>query len=219
MLVLALTGLLLSTPAGCGFAFSEPVQPAGFGATSDSLGRLYAQGQSFGEFLAGVKSRRETWTRNYAGATIAPALLERVRAVPGHWRLLVVAEDWCGDSANTIPYLARLTDSVQSVALRIVSSREGRWVMEGHHTPDGRAATPTIILLDSAGAEAGCFVERPAALREWMEAAKARVGEAELPQTRDAWRRNDAGQSTLREIVELLEAAVQGSPRCGGTGD
>lgn len=205
MLTSTLAGMLLSA----GLCGAEPSA-----IPSDSLAQLYSRGKSFAEFLAGVQSRRDTWTANYAQGTPNPELLARARAVPGRWRMLVVADDWCGDSANTIPYLARLLDSLSSVELRIVSSAAGRWVMEGHRTPDGRAATPTVILLDESGTEAGCFVERPAGLRAWVEENKPKLTESQLQEGRDAWRRQDAGQSTVREIVELLELAARRTPRC-----
>ena len=217
MSVLALTAVLSSVPLSCGPAAPETVVLERSVVRADSLERLYQQGRTFAEFLAATRARRETWLDNYAGAVIPEPLLERARAVPGRWRLLVVAEDWCGDSANTIPYLARLADSVATLALRIVNAREGRWVMEGHRTPDGRAATPTVVLLDSTGTDVGCFVERPAALREWLAGNRPRLSERGVQQGREAWRREDAGRSTVREIVELLEAARQGKPLCGPT--
>jgi thioredoxin family protein len=215
MIVLALAGVLLSAPPLC--SGPHPGAQASVTGRSDSLERLYDRGKRFAEFLAAVKSRRETWLDTYALAAPAGELLARARAVHGRWRLLVVAEDWCGDSANTIPYLAGLSDSVSSIELRVVSSQQGRWVMERHRTPDGRAATPTVVLLDSAGADVGCFVERPAALQEWLTENRPRLSERELQHGREAWRRKDAGQSTLREIIELLEAASAGTPQCGST--
>jgi thioredoxin family protein len=215
MIGFALAGVLLSAAPDCGgdlgAALELPV------AGPDSLERLYSRGQTFAEFLTAAKSRREAWLGNYAAAAVSVQLLKRARAVPGRWRLLIVADDWCGDSVNTIPYLARLADSLPAVELRIVTSRDGRWVMERHRTPDGRAATPTVVLLDSTGAGVGCFVERPAALREWLEANRPRLSERGLQQGRDAWRRRDGGQATVREVVELLEAAARGRPLCGPT--
>ena len=184
------------------------------GSQGDSLERLYDRGKSFAEFLTTVKSRRETWTGNYSASVVPAELLARARALRGRWRLLVVAEDWCGDSANTIPYLASLVDSAGTLELKIVDSRAGKFLMERHRTPDGRAATPTVVLLDSHGAEAGCFIERPAALRAWLESHKATLTESELQKGRDAWRREDGGRATLEEFVELLEAAARGAPRC-----
>jgi hypothetical protein len=90
----------------------------------------------------------------------------------------------------------------------MVNSTDGRWVMERYRTPDGRAATPTVVLLNPAGEPVGCFIERPAGLRQAI-AAGGRTMEILTE-----WRKQDAGRSTVLEIVELLEAAAQGAGRC-----
>jgi len=199
-----LTALLLFAGVqgapGCG----APASP-----WPDSLSGLFQRGRTYAAFLDAARSRRETWIDNTQSAGIDSSVLARARAVSGSWELLAVAEDWCGDSANTIPYIARLVDSVPSLALRIVNSSDGRWVMERYRTPDGRAATPTIVLLDSAGNPVGCFVERPLKLREVLAATQGR-----RESTLSEWRRQDAGRSTVEEIVALLEAAVAGTGHC-----
>lgn len=179
---------------------------------ADSLDRLFERGRTYQAFLESANARKETWVENTQAATLDPAVLTRARAVSGEWRLLAVAEDWCGDSANTVPYVARLMDSLPSVTLRIVNSKDGRWVMERYRTPDGRAATPTLVLLNSAGEAVGCFIERPAGLRKAIEAG----GRTMTILTE--WRKQDAGRSTVQEIVELLEAAAQGTGRCVSPG-
>ena len=126
--------------------------------------------------------------------------------------MLVVAEDWCGDSANTIPYLARLTEEVPGFELRIVDSKAGRGVMEARRTADGRAATPTVVMLDAGGHEVGCLVERPAALKAWVDEHRGRLGDREFQEGRVAWYRNDRGRSTVAEVLAVLEAAAQGAP-------
>jgi hypothetical protein len=122
--------------------------------------------------------------------------------------------DSCGDSAHTIPFIAALVDSLPNVELRVVEPGAGRWVMEAHRTPDGRAATPTVVLLDEKGDDVGCFVERPLALQAWTVAEKPRLPEQEWLERKYQWYRDDAGRETVREIVALLESAAVGSPRC-----
>jgi hypothetical protein len=181
---------------------------------ADSLVRLYDSGRQFSEFLAAAKARRETWLENQARARIEPDQLERARRITGKWRLLVIAVDSCGDSANTIPFIAALADSLPNVDLRVVDPTAGKWVMEANRTPDGRPATPTVILLDERGDAVGCFVERPLALQAWIQVEKARVPEREWLDGKYRWYRDDAGRETVREIVALLESAAVGSPRC-----
>lgn len=181
---------------------------------ADTLTQLYASGRTWDAFLAGAAARRATWTANYGAGPVDADLAARAAAVPGRWRFLVVAEDWCGDSANTIPFLARLVEQAPNLELRIVNSTEGRSVMEAHRTEDGRAATPTVVLLDESGAERGCWIERPYALRKVVADLRAGVTSGNLVDVITAWRAEDAGRSTVRDLVDLLEGAAAGTARC-----
>lgn len=176
---------------------------------------LFRKGVTFQTFLAGVERRVETWEANYRRGEVDAALLAEAREIPGAWRLLVVAEDWCGDSANTLPYVARLDDALDNLDVRVVDSRTGRGVMEAHPTPDGRAATPTMVLLGPDGGEAGCLVEQPRPLQEWwLGDARAITDEDARLAEKYAWYDRDAGASVTREVVEIMRRASEGKPLC-----
>lgn len=194
---------------------------AACGAAPDAgpaeLRELWDGGRSFGAFLDSVDAREETWRANRARSAVPGPLLARARAAtaPG-WRLLVVAEDWCGDSVHTVPWVARLAEAVEGLEMRIVGSREGRDVMRAHPTPDGRAATPTVLLLDESFGERGCFVERPPGLQRWFLENPDDLSRAELLEEKYARYEADGGRSTLEEMVAVLEAAARGDARCRG---
>ena len=133
---------------------------------------------------------------------------------PG-WRLLVVADDWCADSAHTVPYVARLAEALDALELRVVVSNVGRAVMHAHPTPDGRAASPTIVLLDADFEERGCFVEGPPELQRWYLENPEDLPRSDLLEEKYARYDADAGRSTLEEVVRVLEAAARGDVRCG----
>ncbi|HEX9894961.1 MAG TPA: thioredoxin family protein [Gemmatimonadales bacterium] len=185
-------------------------------APADSLVALYERGRTFAEFLAAATRRRETWLKNAAWGQLDGELLARVRALASSWRILVVAADWCGDSANTIPYLATFADSSGGkLHIRIVAPDDGQWVMERHRTSDGRAATPTVVVLDAEGTEVGCWVERPSALASMMREQRAKLSQDDLLKQKYAWLDGDRGKSTVREILDQIEHAAPGQS-CGG---
>ena len=205
---MVLTLSLLATVVSCA--------PAGNAVGSDTLAKLYQQGQPFPQFLVEAKARKQTWTENYAQGGLSPETLARVQALTGRWRLLVIAVDRCSDSANTIPFLARMVEASDGVLeMRIVHPDQGKAVQEAHRTSDGRAATPTVILLNEAGEEVGCWVERPSELARWWNAEKPKVRESWLLAQQGDWYRKDKGQSTLRELLTMIEQAGPGRP-CGG---
>ena len=184
------------------------------GSLDEVLREMYQGGQSFEAFLDGASRRRAQWLSNYAGSEGPAALLARARAVPGTWRLLVVAVDACSDSVGTIPFTARLVEDVEGLDMRIVDSSVGRAVMDAHRTPDGRGATPTLVLLDADWNEAGCFIERPLTLQDWIGENQGRLSPDALFEGKMAWYDDDAGRSTVRQVVEMMEAAAAGKPVC-----
>jgi hypothetical protein len=179
-----------------------------------TLRELYEGGVAWRPFLDAATARRELWVRIAEAASVPDDLLERARAVPGTWRILAVAVDACSDSVSTLPYVAELVELLPSLDLRIIDSTIGRAIMETHRTPDDRAATPTLLLLDAEWSEAGCFIERPARLRAWYAEREGTMRTSELTDLKMDWYAEDAGGSTLEDIVAMLEGAAAGSPVC-----
>jgi hypothetical protein len=168
-------------------------------AAAPDYSGLYEKGVPFARFLADATSLKGEWDANFAAATIEDVSLGRAKALEGPWRILVVAEDSCHDSLGTLPYLAKLVDaSPDTLSMRVVRKAVGLPVMEAHRTPDGRAATPTIVVLDAEGRVKGVLAERPAALWEFSKEHSAR-GE------RRQWYAEDKGRHAIAEILDLIE--------------
>lgn len=215
MTALALLPLAFAAATACSAPPAEREVPAVRTATADSLAALYASGVPFSDFRRAAKRRTHWWNGNYEKAPVDAALVRRAReAGAAGMKVLVVAEDGCGDSANTIPYLARFLDAVGGIEMRIVNAKDGRWVMEAHRSRDGRAATPTVLLLDADHEFAGCWVERPAPLHEWFEASRDTMPQKRLYDRKYAWYDEDLGRTTVREFVEMLEGHAAGTPIC-----
>jgi hypothetical protein len=207
---LTFASTLFLAPAPLCVAPGLPLTP------DDDLRAMYEAGQTFADFMDSAVRRKELWDENWAKSEgIDMALVERARAVGGTWRFLAVAVDSCSDSVNTIPYLARFTALVPGMSVRVVNSEVGRKVMEDHPTPDGRASTPTVVLLDADWNEAGCFIERPPVLRDWIMENPLELDREPLFEAKMEWYSDDAGQGTLAEIVRMLEAATTGEAVCG----
>lgn len=214
-LLAAAACLAPATPAAQPSAAHTAVAPVDVASIPDSTyRRLFEAGVTMEAFLATAKQRKEQWASNYGRGAVADAVLTTARTAPGPWKLLVVAVDGCSDSVNTVPYIARLTEQVMGIELRIIDSNVGRVVMDAHRTPDGRGATPTVILLDASYTERGCFIERPAELRDWILGNKGKQGDKDIFDHKMAWYDKDAGQQTIAEIAEMIAAAGRGQVKC-----
>jgi hypothetical protein len=179
-----------------------------------TLEELYRSGRTFDAFYAAATARRALWVENTAKAAVPEALLNRARAIPTRIYILAIAIDACSDSVNSIPYVAKLAEQVDAVDMRIIGKDAGQSLMESHRTPDGRAATPTLIFLNERFEEVGCWVERPLALQAWYEENSGKFESSQLVEQKMEWYRNDGGQAILREVVEIMEAASAGQRTC-----
>ncbi len=179
-------------------------------AVSYSAADLFRRGRSFDAFLATVGAQRDLWRTNTARAEPPRELVDRLEHAARGLRVLVVAEDWCPDSANTVPYIARLA-SRAGVPLRIVDRTDGKELMTRHPASDGRGVTPTVILLRD-GLEAGAWVERPVPLQRMFHSMATDPESARAFAGRQAWYDADRGQTTIGEFVALAERAVRERP-------
>lgn len=218
---LALTSLLTFAPGTAPVCIEAPV-PVGPRAyappvSDDAMKALYEKGVDYDAFMDAATRRKALWEQNNEAALgLDMALVERARAVGGTWRFLVVAVDACSDSVNTVPHLARLVSLVDGLDMRIVDSTVGREVMDAHKTPDGRGATPTMLLLDAEWNEAGCFIERPMHLQDWIAQNDGTLSRDEIFEGKMEWYQTDAGGQTVAEFVTMLEAASRGESVCQG---
>ena len=166
---------------------------------------LWEKATPFHLFLENVKARQDQWKPRFADAAIEPAALEAVRSLPARRRILAVADDRCSDSAWALPYIAKLAAAVpEKLELRVIGRAEGSRIQSAHLTPDGRLATPTIVVLDENNRYIGGWVEMPSELQTWYLENKPKVTEAALYEHVNKWYTNDAGRSTIQELLLIL---------------
>jgi hypothetical protein len=169
---------------------------------------LWDQALTYDEFVKQSTEHCGLWTGVYRLARIPPWALERSCEAGRRVRLLVLAEDWCGDASNTVPYLAKLGAEAQCLEMRVLRRDEHPEIMDRYLTGTARAI-PIVIVLDEAWHEIGHWGSRPAELQAWVTEARKTTPKDELyPQMR-RWYAKDKGESTLREVLALLP---EGSP-------
>lgn len=168
--------------------------------------QMYGEGIDFDTFLANAARRRQLWDANWAKSDPAADFVARANALEGRYRILAVAVDSCSDSVNTIPYIARLVNHVDGMEMHIVHPDVGALLMQSYRTPDGRRATPTVVIVDESFDVVGAWVERPTPLQDWW-IGHPEISDAEKARRKQGWYDWDEGYSTYAEIIGLLEAA------------
>lgn len=167
----------------------------------------YKAGRTFEKFLEGVEENRELW-HSIASRARAPAeAAEALAGFSGGWRLLALADDWCGDAVNILPVVARLVETVDDLELRIVGREEHPGLMDRHLTGESRSI-PVFVLLDQEGRCRGWWGPRPRELQAWFEEEGRRLPKDERYRELRTWYARDRGRAIGEEIVELVQCGL-----------
>ncbi len=152
------------------------------------------------------------WAGVYRTAQVPEWAVDQAAALPGRFRLVVLAEDWCGDATNTAPVLARWAERAPNVELRILRRDEHPEVMDRYLTGQARAI-PVVIVLTDEMEELGWWGPRPRELQAWAQAQRAagRDKRAMYPDIR-RWYARDKGHTTLREVLSVMERVRERAP-------
>jgi hypothetical protein len=162
---------------------------------------LWSQALPYDAFAAASELKhRGLWHGLHRLARIPAWALAAVPPDAG-LKLLVLAEDWCGDASNTIPILAKLSDLAPGIELRILRRDEHPDVMDQYLT-NGARSIPVVIALDRDFRELGHWGPRPRLLQEWVleERKKGTPKDQLYPEVR-RWYARDAGETTLQEVL------------------
>jgi hypothetical protein len=168
------------------------------------LKERFLGGESFAEFLARPKKYGEFWEALYKRAVVPPDILERAKLLDRPWHMLVLSEDWCGDSINTLPLIAKLLESTPNVDMRIISRDSNLDLMDQHLTGTSRSI-PVIMLLDGDYIERGWWGPRPQPLQHWVVDKGLTLGKDERYREVRTWYARDHGHTVLSELFDLLE--------------
>jgi len=90
--------------------------------------------------------------------------------------VVVVTEDWCGDTMRALPLLARVADAVDGFAVTVFRAADVPNV-NARLAAEGLDRLPKILCFDSSRSEIARFMERSEAVQAEMEAAVEEFGD------------------------------------------
>jgi hypothetical protein len=168
---------------------------------------LWDQAQPFEAFVGSCRAEHcGLWLGVYRLALV-PDWARAAVPEGARRKLLVIAEDWCGDASNTVPIIARFAESVSGFELRVIQRDAYPELMDQYLT-NGARSIPMVIALDENFQEIGHWGPRPSKLQTWVMANRGTMPKSELyPQVRK-WYARDRGESTLREVLEAAGFSV-----------
>jgi hypothetical protein len=172
----------------------------------------YYKGETFADFMSRPIANHALWLAVTNRVLIPLDVSARIEALGGHWHLLVLSEDWCGDAVNIVPIVGRLAGSVSNMDMRILARDENLDIMDAHLTGTSRSI-PIVILLNQWFHECGWWGPRPFALQKWVREEGMTLPKQDRYREIRTFYARDRGVTTIKEIVAMLEECCRRPPK------
>ena len=170
----------------------------------------YEAAWRFDEMVAAAQKNVDLWKSIRERAKVDESFIHRVEALGGAWHLLVLSEDWCGDSVSTLPFIDELASRARNLDLRILARDQNLDIMEAHLTNGTARSIPVVIVYDQNFVKHGWWGPRPTVLQHWVQGEGQALEKSDRYKEQRKWYAHDRGHTTLEEVVSMLEKAVVG---------
>lgn len=123
---------------------------------------------------------------------------------------LVISEPWCGDAAQTLPFLNKISQWSENIDLKIVLRDENPELMNQFLT-HGSQSIPIVIILDANLNVSQTFGPRSKAATQLVIDYKTEHGVLDdvFKELLQVWYNKDKGMSVVNDILESLEVKVK----------
>ncbi|MFZ2430398.1 MAG: thioredoxin family protein [Lutibacter sp.] len=120
---------------------------------------------------------------------------------------LVIAEGWCGDAAQILPIINKVSEASTKIDFKIVLRDENEDLMNQYLT-NGSKSIPKVLILDQENNVLDSWGPRPAVASKMVVDYKAQNGslDEEFKKNLQIWYNKDKGNNTQNELVGLLHA-------------
>ncbi len=164
-----------------------------------------SQTQALANFTA-LNARR--MSRLNKTVILHPELISLIKEITEPQEWLVITEAWCGDSAQSLPVIARIAAASDKINLKIVLREENPGLMDQYLT-NGSKSIPKLVSFDQSGNEIFTWGPRPEPAQKifmnWKKEPAGRsweIFEKEL----HTWYAIDKSLSLQKEFTEIFVA-------------
>ena len=136
---------------------------------------------------------------------------EELNKIFEHQIWMVITENWCGDSAQSLPYIAKIASLNDNIDLRIVLRDSHPEIMDLYLT-NGTRSIPKLVGFDMEGNEEFKWGPRSEEAQKLMNQWKAEgVVKPELYEKLHFWYGRNHGKEIEEEMLEIMKEQISGS--------
>lgn len=174
---------------------------------SDLVAQGKPTGHDLSEALAHYAELNETrMNRLEKTITIADEIIQKLQNCSKNYIWLVLAESWCGDAAQILPVIHKMSEVSPAIQFKIVLRDDHDALMQQFLTNGGKAI-PKLIILDALTLEVVAdWGPRPQGAKQLIVDYKSVHGVVDETAKIELqkWYLHDKGSSIQQEILEIM---------------
>ena len=119
---------------------------------------------------------------------------------------MILTEGWCGDSAQTLPYIYMMTKENPNIKLRILLRDSNLDIMDKYLVNGKSRSIPRLVIFDVSGNELALWGPRPAAAQKIVDDLKAEGKDMhEIHEKLHLWYGRNRGKSIESEFLDIVK--------------
>jgi hypothetical protein len=126
----------------------------------------FDKGLTYDAYKAQMTRNRDRLEENEQRVDLSKEDLAGFRALPHPVKVVVLAEDWCGDVIANLPVLGRLAKDSAKLDVRIFLRDQNDDIMQRYLNKGQFKSIPVFVFFDEGFRELGHWIERPASVTE-----------------------------------------------------
>ena len=137
---------------------------------------------------------------------LSPELKAKIDEITTPMTWLVITEGWCGDAAQTLPFIQKMASANEYIELKVILRDQHPEVIDQFLTNGGRSI-PKLIALDSALNVLGDWGPRPHTIQnEFLKNKQTqRLSGEDFTAYMHLWYAKDKGMTLQNEFLAILE--------------
>lgn len=168
-------------------------------------GGLYAD-PHFVDYTKLNDARQRRWMKKMELEAETKAILHAIDS-PQQW--IVITEEWCGDSAHNLPFIAAMAEENPLISLDI-QLRDAPPFLIDHYLTNGGKSIPILVVRDEEGQDLFVWGPRPEGGKHIMTEGKAQGIAGDITKANlHKWYNEDKGLSIQREIRQQIQQALK----------
>jgi hypothetical protein len=174
---------------------------------SDLLANAKSSGNEQSEDLLHYSTLNETRLKRLDKTITVPEEISvKLKGLEKEYIWLVIAEGWCGDAAQILPILNKMTLETDKIDLKIVF-RDSNDELMNQFLTNGARAIPKLLVIDKEQGKVCChWGPRPKGALDLIKNYKEEFGivDEEAKSQLQLWYLHDKGLSTQNEVIEMM---------------